>query len=238
MVFRIMGVVFGFVFFGVAALIGVLLFRTLWDAKAMQRWDEVPAHIEECHLETHKGWGRHRGVTHTMTALYRYTVKGQDYTGQRIVMDMAHDNSQYPRIYQQLSVAKEAGETVLCRVNPRDPSEAVLLWMPDPKSMAGGQAALLLLGWFGFYFSIHVYDYAVYFHSKKGRRIPIPSRRSPPRAFAVMATLCGLCVIVLTGFVVSMVGFVTYPWWGYALLIPATAMPFRCFLLDDEATAH
>ncbi|MDO3381904.1 DUF3592 domain-containing protein [Gilvimarinus algae] len=105
------------------ALFGVI--PQLKDWQSMQRWEEVPAEIEQVELKSHRSDG---STTYEVIARYRYDYSGRPYQGQRVGVASGADNigDFQQNLYDRLRAAKDKARPVPAYVNPEQPAEAVL----------------------------------------------------------------------------------------------------------------
>ena len=135
------GIIFGLLFFGIGAGFGVFALSILLEARAMRSWDEVPASIVECNLQS--------GKTSRVTATYTYTIDGKKYTGTRVSHGGgSSDNlgSFHYQAYRELKRAENSGELFLCRVNPARADDAILYWKPRIELLMLIKAVALVFG--------------------------------------------------------------------------------------------
>ncbi len=85
-------------------------------------WETVPATVDEVTLK------RARKQAEKVTVRYRYQYRGGNHVGTRVWFGIGSDNigSFQQRMYDDLSAAKERGQSVPCYVDPNDPTNAVL----------------------------------------------------------------------------------------------------------------
>lgn len=92
----------------------------------MAGWEEVPATIESARVEQHHS--SDDGTTYSLEARYSYRYQGAWYEGDRAALHEGTDSAEgYHR--EKLALLQEhlsSGEPFLCRVDPDDPTEAVL----------------------------------------------------------------------------------------------------------------
>ncbi|MFN0060369.1 MAG: DUF3592 domain-containing protein [Planctomycetota bacterium] len=102
------------------------LIATLVEWRDMQGWRTLAATLT--HLELKEVRGSKGRRSHRVIAKYRYEFDGQAYTGQRVFLhgQLSSLAGHHYRTYDLLRAARDAGESIPCRVNPRRPNEAVL----------------------------------------------------------------------------------------------------------------
>ncbi len=98
---------------------------TTW--RAMQTWQEVPAHIEEVKLNEFDSDGD-GGPIYSVDACYTYHWEGREYMGNRVSIHKSKDNhaSFYPRIYKELDEHRMREQAFRCYVDPMDPTQSIL----------------------------------------------------------------------------------------------------------------
>ena len=121
---------FGIPFLGVGIGTGFFSVRSLIRANAMLSWNETPATVLACDLNSNSD--SDGSTTYRVTATYAYEVNGKRYTGDRVSLHTGADNvgSFHQRLYATLSECKNRKQPTTCWVNPQNPSEAVLLRKP------------------------------------------------------------------------------------------------------------
>ena len=135
---------------GVAASIVLLLFALpfagvglgalgwiWWDVarsrEARVKWVEVQARVLSEDMQRHRGSkGR---ITYSVTGTYAYEFGGRGYQSGHLDFGGGADNvgDYQQRVLRTLRRARESVATLPCRVNPEDPSEAVMFpdWRPE-----------------------------------------------------------------------------------------------------------
>lgn len=120
------------------AAVGVFMTGWVWhdvleSRRVLSTWRVVPATVEAVELKTSRT--SKGGTTYQATATYAYTYDGNVYRGERVGLSGGFDNiGGYQRkTHRQLEAAQRTGRPVDCRVNPSDPSQAVLNaeWRPE-----------------------------------------------------------------------------------------------------------
>ena len=205
-------VVIGLVFVGVGAGLGAVTLRTLWRAGQMREWDEIPARVEACELEKHRG--SKGDATYSVSATYRYTVDGREHTGQRVGLHTASDNfgSFQKQAYAMLEAARTSGGTVPCRVNPANPDEAILFWRPRVElllfqqmlALVFGGIGMLLLSWLLFAGRGNILE---------NGRVRMEGSNTHKMLTATVAVFI-LYLSALVGLARPVVGLAEIPWWG------------------------
>ena len=101
-----------------------LTVRTLERASTMAHWPEAPATIIETELQENHG----DSTTYQVKARYRYEVDGLAHEGTRVGLHRGSDNigSWHQDRYRELRAAQSDGQPVTCRINPADPTDAIL----------------------------------------------------------------------------------------------------------------
>jgi hypothetical protein len=112
-------------FFAPIALLvgpGLLISGLLANARsrAAAAWPEVPARIENVSFASTS----EDNEPHGLCCVYRYTVDGKDRTGTRVGFDV--QSRAYDGEYAKLERHRVSGEKLAARVNPADPTDAVL----------------------------------------------------------------------------------------------------------------
>ncbi len=117
-----------------------------WDARS---WTPTPAILEHVHLDTNDSGD---STTYLAEATYRYTLGGQEYTGDRVGFGRSHDNigSFHQRAARELEQRRASGEPWTAFVDPDDPHSAVLYRGLRWKLLVFKAAFLVLFGGFGF----------------------------------------------------------------------------------------
>ncbi|MCL1856675.1 MAG: DUF3592 domain-containing protein [Kiritimatiellaeota bacterium] len=229
------GVVFGLMFFGVGVGMGGWSLYTLLEARAMERWEEVPAQIVACALESHTG--DKGSAAYAVTATYRYTVGDVDYEGRRVGLMGGSDNigTFQQDTHRILKTAMDTGESVPCRVNPASPGDAILFWTPRLDVLMVMQIFVFVFGGIGF---AVLWSIVFLRHSTRpeGGRIRMEGVGAR-MVVAVMAVAFGAYAIALLGLVVGIVGMAQYPWWGYAPLVPVGIMAGAAVILQRRFNA-
>lgn len=132
-------VLFGLPFFAVGVFMLGWLGTSLWEWSQIRGWAEVPATLLECELKVSRGDDSN---TYRVFARYRYEWLGQTYTNDRVSITEVSDNlgSYHEDLFAELERVRTSGGTRPCRVDPDDPSNAIL----DPSLRIG--FALVQLG--------------------------------------------------------------------------------------------
>lgn len=114
---------FALPFAGVGLFMGFLTMWSIVDWYSMRSWVPVDAELVAVDLESSSGSD---STTYEVTASYRYAYGGRQYTGSRVGLHTGSDSiGDYQRdTYRELAARR--GETVVCFVDPDEPSRAVL----------------------------------------------------------------------------------------------------------------
>jgi hypothetical protein len=96
------------------------------DNRRAGTWDEVPAEILAIELKTSSG--SKGGTTYRIDGQFQYTFGGKSFTSRRMVSSsgFSSDREYWQNLYDQANSAKQSGKTLPARVNPGNPSEALL----------------------------------------------------------------------------------------------------------------
>ena len=102
-------IIFGSIFLGVGLVMGFFSVRRIEEAVSMRSWNECMAKLSRCELLSHRG--SKGGTTYKVEAEYRYTLKGKEYTGDRVGFSTGSDNigSFHQDQYRRLKAAKKKG---------------------------------------------------------------------------------------------------------------------------------
>lgn len=132
-------VLFGLPFFAVGVFMLGWLGTSLWEWSQIRGWAEVPATILECDLKVSRG---DDSDTYRVFATYRYEWLGETYTNDRVSITEVSDNfgSYHQDLFEELDRLRASNGTRPCRVDPADPTQAIL----DPSLRIG--LALVQLG--------------------------------------------------------------------------------------------
>lgn len=114
---------FALPFAGVGVFMGFLTIWSVADWFSMRSWVPVDAELVSVDLEESRGSD---STTYEVTASYRYTYDGRQYIGLRVGLHTGSDSiGGYQRdTYRKLAARR--GKTVVCFVDPDEPSRAVL----------------------------------------------------------------------------------------------------------------
>ena len=118
-------VLFSLPFAGVGTGVIVWAMMSLVTWSNAQGWVEVPAYIIEAQLNVHSD---EDGSTYSVSASYRYTYEGSEYTGTRVAIDNGSDNigDYHQRAAATLEAFAGSSTPFRCFVNPEAPEEALL----------------------------------------------------------------------------------------------------------------
>lgn len=119
---------------------GVGVFMTVWMWRDVNRsreiqakWIAVPAKIESAELKTSRG--SKGGTTYEAVGSFSYVYEGKSYHGEQVGLSGGFDNvgSFQQNVHREMKTALRSGRTMEVRVNPANPSEAVLKpeWRPE-----------------------------------------------------------------------------------------------------------
>ncbi|MCL1887520.1 MAG: DUF3592 domain-containing protein [Kiritimatiellaeota bacterium] len=212
--FRLLGVVLsGLAFFAFGAGMGAVTLHTLWKAGQMRGWDEVPARVEACGLESQSS-GSDGGATYSVSATYRYTVDGQEHTGQRVGLHAGSDNvgTFQQDAYAVLENARASGATVPCRVNPANPDDAVLFWDPRVEMLGFYQVFAYVFGGAGL-LVLFFGAFAGGGNTPENGRVRMEGTNTH-KVFAVVAAVFALYAVALVWVASPILKFAEIPWWG------------------------
>lgn len=111
-----------------------------------ERWPLVPVTLESAGMREHPGPGDRR---FTPEARYRYVVDGRAYTGTRVAYtgnELFKRSTLQKHLIGELEAHLSTGTPFLARVNPADPSDAVLFTELPPSAYLNLMLGLLF-GW-------------------------------------------------------------------------------------------
>lgn len=119
---------------------GVGIFMTVWlwrevlaSREILAKWVAVPAVVESVDLKSQSG--SKGGRTYQATGSFSYTYEGRTYRSERIGLSDGYDNvgDYHHAVYRELETARREERPLVCRVNPQDPTQAVLRaeWRPE-----------------------------------------------------------------------------------------------------------
>ncbi len=119
-------ILFGGVFFAVGVFMSTLLFNYVSGTYQARSWKAVPVSIISADLESHSD--SDGGTTYEAVAHYQYDYDGQQYESERVSFNSGADNigSFQNNAYRELKQHLDSGKPFMARVNPDNPSEAVL----------------------------------------------------------------------------------------------------------------
>ncbi len=139
-------VLFGMLFLAVGGVMGFFSLRTLIRAEAMRAWRETPATVVACELKESRG--AKGGSTYCVTAQYQYEACGVRLTGDRVSLHTGSDNIGrfHQRLYVELKRCLDRNEATVCWVNPKNPSEVILIRQPRPEMLIFMQIFVLAFG--------------------------------------------------------------------------------------------
>jgi len=120
------GVLFG----GIFAAIGIGVFilsviPTLYEGWQMRSWQPVEAFVLQANLDSHRS---DKSTTYSVSTQYRYSWKGQTYTGSRVGISSGSDNvgHWHQQQYQRLRRARDNDTSLSIWVNPESPGNTVV----------------------------------------------------------------------------------------------------------------
>lgn len=120
------------------AAIGVFMTAWMWrevieSRKILSTWTVVPAVIETTGLERSRG--SKGGTTYKAVGTFSYVYEGRAYQSERLSLSDGSDNIGHfqQRLHRLMQSAHRSGRALDCRVNPDDPTQAVLNaeWRPE-----------------------------------------------------------------------------------------------------------
>jgi hypothetical protein len=143
--------VFGLIWTAFSSIFVVIGLGITWKAMKVGAWDKVPCEIERFEI-------RHdlkKDPVFTPDLVFRYEIDGRRYQGTRLWPDKkgSDDHEDLAEIRESLALGPEgprespAGTVAECRVNPADPSDAVLRGKGFA-DLLGGLAFALFGGFF------------------------------------------------------------------------------------------
>lgn len=118
--------------------VGVFMTGWLWSEviesrKILATWAVVPAVIENAELKTSRT--SKGGTTYCAVGDFSYVYEGRTYRSDRVSLSGGADNigDFQQKLHRSMKSAMNAGRRLDCRVNPADPSQAVLNaeWRPE-----------------------------------------------------------------------------------------------------------
>ena len=135
----------------VGAGMAIWLGLTVYDWSRARGWEEVPVMIERLQLEQKES---DDGETFRINARYTYTYQGQSYTATRVALSNGADNigNFWQDHYNELRPYWRQKRPYPGFVNPKRPSEAILIRKLRPEMVLFKMAFLLVFGGFGFGF--------------------------------------------------------------------------------------
>ncbi len=115
-----------------------LSLNTVAGVEKRLAWVEAPAKIIDQNVKSQRSSGKNKSTTYRVQGTFRYTFEGKEYIGDSIDGSNASDNvGAYHRdVAALMKRAQKAGKGLTCRVNPADPSEAVLFNWVRPEMIA------------------------------------------------------------------------------------------------------
>ncbi|WP_417216288.1 DUF3592 domain-containing protein [Alcanivorax sp.] len=125
-----------FLIAGLAVMVFVAI-KPLFHYWQSGSWDRVPAKILSNTLNRHYS---EDSITYSVDARYRYTYRGQRFTGYTVSLYGGSDNVEdyWQRLNRRLSIAREQNRTVRAWVNPDNPGQAYLDRTLRPGSLIFG----------------------------------------------------------------------------------------------------
>jgi hypothetical protein len=119
-------VLFALPFLGVGLFMGGLMAVTIFEWRAAQTWEEVPAKIMAAKL--HQYTDSDNSTTYSVSAHYQYHYRGQDYDNRQVSFYSGADNigTFYQDIYAELAHYRDSKTLFRAYVNPAEPQQAVL----------------------------------------------------------------------------------------------------------------
>jgi hypothetical protein len=122
-------------FLGVGLFMGYAAVDSIKKVEAARSWNEVPAEINSCVLERHRG--RKGSVSYSVRADYTYTVDGRKHRSTKVCFYTDSDNigDFHRRTFHQIESARLSKKTFPCWVNPENANESVLIRDLRPEMM-------------------------------------------------------------------------------------------------------
>lgn len=145
---------FGLPFLGVGLYMGWAIITTIHECNQMRSWVETPAQVISASLESHTSSGSNGSgstTTYEVRARYSYVYDEKKYTSTRVSVHSGSDNigSFHQETAARLKAARKAGRTVPCYVNPKRPSQAILIRTPRIEYLLFEAVFLLVFGGVG-----------------------------------------------------------------------------------------
>ena len=122
-------------FLGAGVWMGSMTFRELQKVEKARSWNETPAEINSCILQSHRG--SKGGYTYQVTADYTYTVNSKKYRSSKVSFYSGSDNvgNFHRNTFHKLETARLSKKAFPCWVNPENPEEVVLIRDLRPEMM-------------------------------------------------------------------------------------------------------
>lgn len=207
---------FGLLFLGAGLSTGYLFaLRDLRDWLAAREYVPVPATLVSVELKRHYGG---KSTTYRVRATYRYRLRDQAFTGERVAISDGADNigDYQRRLYARLSAALQRGSEVTAWVNAADPRRALL-----DRNMRWGLFAFKSI--FCVIFSLVGGAVAIYAWRAPVRAQGADSLQIQPRS---------------NGRVVSNTRTAMWFWWGFAVFWNLVSSPTLLFLPRELAQGN
>ncbi|MEI6645828.1 MAG: DUF3592 domain-containing protein [bacterium] len=143
---KIFLILFMIPFLGVGIWMGSMTFLEMQKVEKARSWNEMPAEITSCILQSHRG--SKGGYTYQVTADYTYTVNSKKYTSSKVSFYSGSDNvgSFHQNTFHKLETARLSKKTFPCWVNPENPEEVVLIRDLRPEMMTFQLLFVFLFG--------------------------------------------------------------------------------------------
>lgn len=131
-------VLFPLPFLGVGLFMVWLCHSGIAKVEKRLSWVEVPAMIIDQNMKKQRSSDKNRSTTYRAQGTYRYTFEGKAYVGDSVDGTTGFDNvgSYQSKVAGMMKRAQKSGEGLTCRVNPANPSEAVLFNWVRPEMVA------------------------------------------------------------------------------------------------------
>ena len=118
--------------------VGVFMTGWLWrevltSREILAKWVAAPAVIESAQLKSQRG--SKGGQTYLATGSFSYVYEGRTYRSERVGLSDGYDNvgNYHHALHRELEDARREKRMLVCRVNPENPTEAILRpeWRPE-----------------------------------------------------------------------------------------------------------
>lgn len=109
---------------GIALITAAYGYPYLIHGGDLSSWQATDASIVR--LEEKRGTGRKGRRSYSVYCDYQYEFNGKTYTGDRLTLFPFNSKSEKRKWFYRLNKARNAGESIVCYVNPDNPTMAVL----------------------------------------------------------------------------------------------------------------